>query len=149
MYVFPIERTSQKAIIGSAVIFSLLPVIAVVLRIVARSRLKQFSLDLSDWLIILACVSFLSARVVLYLYRNCLLTKYNALDRSSRVSSTCSRLRCGGGDGIPHERSPCDGRTGVVHPSHEACNRGRGLLVAQSRVNENVHSRLVHQDLLH
>lgn len=58
VYVFPIERTSQKAIIGSAVIFSLLPVIAVVLRIVARSRLKHFSLDLSDWLIILACVSF-------------------------------------------------------------------------------------------
>ncbi|UKZ95955.1 uncharacterized protein TrAFT101_010762 [Trichoderma asperellum] len=56
VYVFPIERTSQKAIIGSAVIFSLLPVIAVVLRIVARSRLKQFSLDLSDWLIILACI---------------------------------------------------------------------------------------------
>ncbi|GFP60236.1 satratoxin biosynthesis SC1 cluster protein 4 [Trichoderma asperellum] len=56
VYVFPIERTSQKAIIGSAVIFSLLPVIAVVLRIVARSRLKHFSLDLSDWLIILACI---------------------------------------------------------------------------------------------
>ncbi|KAM6477054.1 hypothetical protein HDV62DRAFT_383830 [Trichoderma sp. SZMC 28011] len=56
VYVFPIERNSQKALIGCAVVFSLLPVIAVVLRIVARSRLKNFSLDLSDWLIILACI---------------------------------------------------------------------------------------------
>lgn len=58
VYVFPIERDSQKAIIGGAVIFSLLPAIAVVLRLVARSRLKDRRLDLSDWLIVLACVSF-------------------------------------------------------------------------------------------
>lgn len=64
VYVFPIERNSQKALIGCAVVFSLLPVIAVVLRIVARSRLKNFSLDLSDWLIILACVSLSSARFI-------------------------------------------------------------------------------------
>lgn len=64
VYVFPIERNSQKALIGCAVVFSLLPVIAVVLRIVARSRLKNFSLDLSDWLIILACVSLSFARFI-------------------------------------------------------------------------------------
>lgn len=64
VYVFPIERNSQKALVGCAVVFSLLPVIAVVLRIVARSRLKNFSLDLSDWLIILACVSLSFARLI-------------------------------------------------------------------------------------
>lgn len=58
VYVFPIERDSQKAIIGGAVVFSLLPTTAVLLRLVARSRLKDRNLDLSDWLIILACVSF-------------------------------------------------------------------------------------------
>ncbi|KAK7911744.1 hypothetical protein PG985_014225 [Apiospora marii] len=56
LYVFPIERDSQKAIIGGAVVFSLLPAIAVVLRLVARSRLKDRNLDLSDWLIVLACI---------------------------------------------------------------------------------------------
>ncbi|KAL6884734.1 hypothetical protein GGI43DRAFT_432538 [Trichoderma evansii] len=55
-YMFPIERTAQKALIGSAVVFSLLPVTAVVLRIIARSRPKGFSPDLSDWLIIVACI---------------------------------------------------------------------------------------------
>ncbi|KAL7926669.1 hypothetical protein ACQKWADRAFT_328355 [Trichoderma austrokoningii] len=55
-YIFPIERTAQKALIGSAVVFSLLPVTAVALRIVARSRLKDGALDLSDWLIIFACI---------------------------------------------------------------------------------------------
>ncbi|KAK8016872.1 hypothetical protein PG993_015061 [Apiospora rasikravindrae] len=56
VYVFPIERDSQKAIIGGAVVFSLLPTAAVVLRLVARSRLKDRKLDLSDWLIVLACI---------------------------------------------------------------------------------------------
>ncbi|KAI3393573.1 hypothetical protein diail_3922 [Diaporthe ilicicola] len=56
VYVFPIERESQKAIIAGAVVFSLLPAAAVVLRMVARSRLKVHSFDLSDWLIVLACV---------------------------------------------------------------------------------------------
>ncbi|KAI1451208.1 hypothetical protein F4805DRAFT_166453 [Annulohypoxylon moriforme] len=55
-YVFPIERTSQKILIGSAVVFSLIPVTAVILRMVARSRIKNYSLDLSDWLIVLACI---------------------------------------------------------------------------------------------
>lgn len=56
VYVFPIERESQKAIIAGAVIFSLLPTAAVVLRMVARSRIKDRRLDLSDWLILVACV---------------------------------------------------------------------------------------------
>ena len=60
VYVFPIERESQKAIIAGAVVFSLLPTAAVVLRMVARSRLKVHALDLSDWLILAACVSFLA-----------------------------------------------------------------------------------------
>lgn len=67
VYVFPIEREPQKAIIAGAVIFSLLPATAVALRMVARSRLKVRTLDLSDWLILVACVSFLPARVFLYL----------------------------------------------------------------------------------
>ncbi|KAK8048232.1 hypothetical protein PG994_009962 [Apiospora phragmitis] len=56
VYVFPIGRDSQKAIIGGAVVFSLLPMTAVALRMVARSRLKNRTLDLSDWLIVLACI---------------------------------------------------------------------------------------------
>lgn len=67
VYVFPIERESQKAIIGGAVVFSLLPTAAVVLRMVARSRVKDRRLDLSDWLILVACVSSLPTRVSLYL----------------------------------------------------------------------------------
>ncbi|KAI5922447.1 hypothetical protein F4810DRAFT_264441 [Camillea tinctor] len=55
-YVFPIERTSQKVLIGSAVVFSLIPVTAVSLRMVARSRIRNHPLDQSDWLIILACI---------------------------------------------------------------------------------------------
>ncbi|KAI1386037.1 uncharacterized protein F4822DRAFT_414827 [Hypoxylon trugodes] len=55
-YIFPIERDSQKVLIGCAVIFSLLPVTAVVLRLIARSRIRNHILDLSDWLIILACI---------------------------------------------------------------------------------------------
>ena len=69
VYVFPIERASQKAIIAGAVVFSLLPMIAVALRMVARSRLKNRNPDLSDWLIIVACVSFLSILSFLHLYR--------------------------------------------------------------------------------
>lgn len=69
VYVFPIERESQKAIIAGAVVFSLLPTAAVVLRIKARSRRAGHTgLDMSDWLILVACVSFLPARVFLHLY---------------------------------------------------------------------------------
>lgn len=67
VYVFPIERESQKAIIAGAVVFSLLPATAVVLRMVARSRRENWTLDLSDWLILVACVSFFPARVFLYI----------------------------------------------------------------------------------
>ncbi|ETS74685.1 hypothetical protein PFICI_13169 [Pestalotiopsis fici W106-1] len=56
VYVFPIERGSQKAIIAGAVVFSILPVAAVILRIIARSKHKDNKLDLSDWLIILSCI---------------------------------------------------------------------------------------------
>ncbi|KAI1086164.1 hypothetical protein F5B19DRAFT_498610 [Rostrohypoxylon terebratum] len=55
-YMFPIERAGQKILIGCAVVFTIVPVTAVSLRMVARSRLKGHVLDLSDWLIILACI---------------------------------------------------------------------------------------------
>lgn len=66
VYVFPIEREPQRVIIAGAVVFSLLPLTAVVLRMVARSRQKIHTLDLSDWLILVACVSIVPARVFLY-----------------------------------------------------------------------------------
>lgn len=102
VYVFPIEREPQKAIIAGAVVFSLLPTAAVVLRMVARSRLKSFSLDLSDWLIVVACVSFLPARVFLYHYGKPL-TKFNSSGCRRCVPSTRSHLRRGWWDGIPHD----------------------------------------------
>lgn len=102
VYMFPIERESQKAIIAGAVVFSLLPTAAVVLRMVARSRLEVRTLDLSDWLILLACVSLLPARVFLCLYRMPL-KHLNSSGCRSRVPSTRSRLRCGWRDGIPHD----------------------------------------------
>ncbi|KAK8075603.1 hypothetical protein PG997_010266 [Apiospora hydei] len=97
VYVFPIERDSQKAILGGAVVFSLLPTTAVVLRLVARSRLQDRKLDLSDWLIVLACVNLIFTRRQ---QEHQSLTKHaNPLDRRSRVPSTRSRLRRGRGMG--------------------------------------------------
>lgn len=106
VYVFPIEREPQKAIIASAVVFSLLPTASVVLRMVARSRLKDRKLDLSDWLIVLACVSrslSLIAQVSLHLCRDPSLTNLNPAGRRSRLPGTCSRLRRGWGHGLPHD----------------------------------------------
>lgn len=53
---FPVERPNQKALISCAVIFSILPMIAVGLRILAR-RMSNRKIDLSDYLMIAACVS--------------------------------------------------------------------------------------------
>ncbi|KAM0512566.1 hypothetical protein ACHAPE_008743 [Trichoderma viride] len=56
VYKFSIEREPQRAIIAGAVVFSLLPLVAVTGRIYARLRFNNARLDLSDWLIILACI---------------------------------------------------------------------------------------------
>ncbi|KAH9903597.1 hypothetical protein F4778DRAFT_91226 [Xylariomycetidae sp. FL2044] len=58
-FIFPIERPDQRAIIACAIIFSLLPVTAVGLRIVSR-RIANRTLDLSDYIIISACVIVVS-----------------------------------------------------------------------------------------
>ncbi|KAI0127594.1 hypothetical protein BJ170DRAFT_722844 [Xylariales sp. AK1849] len=55
VYMFPIERPSQRLLIAFAVIFSLVPATAVGLRILAR-RLSNRKLDSGDYLIIAACV---------------------------------------------------------------------------------------------
>lgn len=76
VYNFPLTRTPQKAIIAGAVVFSLLPLVAVAGRIYARLRFNNARLDLSDWLIILACVSthlIRSSRVILHVHEKNLL----------------------------------------------------------------------------
>lgn len=69
VFVFPLEREPQKAIIGGAVVFSLLPLAAVAGRIMARLRFNNARLDLSDWLIIAACVSIFirSNQIIIHL----------------------------------------------------------------------------------
>lgn len=54
--IFPVERSNQKALISCAVIFSILPMTAVGLRLLAR-RMSNRKVDLSDYLMIAACVS--------------------------------------------------------------------------------------------
>lgn len=53
---FPVENADQKALISCAVVFSVLPVSAVSLRLLAR-RIAHRNIDLSDYLILAACVS--------------------------------------------------------------------------------------------
>ncbi|KAL2016998.1 hypothetical protein VTK56DRAFT_2679 [Thermocarpiscus australiensis] len=52
--VFPIERQSQRAVIGVATVFTSLAIIACALRALAR-RLARRPLDSSDWCIFAAC----------------------------------------------------------------------------------------------
>ncbi|KAK3331259.1 hypothetical protein B0H66DRAFT_94015 [Apodospora peruviana] len=52
---FPIVTPDQRAVLSVAIIFAFLPVLAVVLRIVAR-RLTSRALDASDYCIMIACV---------------------------------------------------------------------------------------------
>lgn len=56
MVVFPIINGAQKAIIGVAAVFMVLPIVAVTLRIYGR-HLKGVGLDLSDYLIMGGLVS--------------------------------------------------------------------------------------------
>jgi hypothetical protein len=53
---FPIVTHNQKAVLAVAIVFAILPIIAVTLRLVAR-RLAKRSLDASDYCIVAACVS--------------------------------------------------------------------------------------------
>ncbi len=54
--VFPVERDSQRAVLGVAITFTSLAVISCGLRALAR-RIAHRSLDSSDWCIFAACVS--------------------------------------------------------------------------------------------
>ena len=63
VYIFPIERTVQRTVISVGVIFATLPAVAVALRILAR-RLSHRKLDMSDYLIIAACVGICLTRGV-------------------------------------------------------------------------------------
>lgn len=53
---FPVETSDQKAVLGVAITFAILPVIAVCLRLLAR-RISRKGFDLSDYCIVTACVS--------------------------------------------------------------------------------------------
>lgn len=53
--VFPIERQPQKDVITVAIVFTVLAIIACVLRVFAR-RVAHRKLDSSDWCIFAACV---------------------------------------------------------------------------------------------
>lgn len=52
---FPIVTGDQKAVLGVAISFAILPVVAVCLRILARNIANR-KLDLSDYFIMAACV---------------------------------------------------------------------------------------------
>ncbi|KAJ0123903.1 integral membrane protein [Diaporthe amygdali] len=56
---FPIERRDQKSIIAVGVVFSVLPAVAVGMRLVSR-RIIRRTLDWSDYLIIAACITVIS-----------------------------------------------------------------------------------------
>ncbi|ROV99543.1 hypothetical protein VMCG_06338 [Cytospora schulzeri] len=53
---FPVERPQQRALILCAIIFSILPTIAVGLRLLAR-RMSNRKVDASDYMIIAACIT--------------------------------------------------------------------------------------------
>lgn len=53
---FPIVTGDQKAVLGVAIAFAILPVVAVGLRLLARN-IAHRKLDLSDYFIIVATVS--------------------------------------------------------------------------------------------
>ncbi|KAK1753122.1 hypothetical protein QBC47DRAFT_304223 [Echria macrotheca] len=52
---FPIQTADQRAVLGVAIAFAILPVFAVVLRLIAR-RISSRTLDASDYCIVVACV---------------------------------------------------------------------------------------------
>lgn len=54
-FIFPIETQDQRAVIVCSVVFSLLAVVSVALRVLARRRANRV-LDWSDYFVIAACV---------------------------------------------------------------------------------------------
>lgn len=54
--IFPVERNSQKAVIAIGIVFSVIPIVACILRALAR-RIANRALDASDWVLFAACVS--------------------------------------------------------------------------------------------
>ena len=52
---FPIKTHDQRSLLGVNITFAILPVIAVILRVLAR-RITKRALDASDYCIIAACV---------------------------------------------------------------------------------------------
>jgi len=56
---FPIVTHNQRTVLGVAIVFSILPAVAVTLRLVAR-RISKRALDASDYCIVAACVSSLA-----------------------------------------------------------------------------------------
>lgn len=84
--IFPVERSNQKALIACAVIFSILPMTAVGLRLLAR-RMSNRKVDLSDYLMIAACVSLwspLQNRLLLTLSSQINVVGYQALNISCK-----------------------------------------------------------------
>ncbi|KAB5542890.1 hypothetical protein GE09DRAFT_230156 [Coniochaeta sp. 2T2.1] len=52
---FPIETAAQRSVLGVALTFAILPVVAVTLRVIAR-RIASRALDASDYCTIIACI---------------------------------------------------------------------------------------------
>lgn len=77
---FPVETSDQRAVLGVAISFAILPVIAVCLRLAARCIARK-TFDTSDYCIIMACVSFSSCRRVV-----CLIGRIWIAKRSGRLT---------------------------------------------------------------
>ncbi|KAL2756653.1 hypothetical protein ACRALDRAFT_1069423 [Sodiomyces alcalophilus JCM 7366] len=52
---FPVETSDQRAVLGVAISFIILPVLAVCLRLIAR-RISRKGFDLSDYCVVIACI---------------------------------------------------------------------------------------------
>jgi hypothetical protein len=59
MVTFPIVKPAQRAVLGIAITFSILAVTFVILRVTAR-KLAHRAIDISDYLIMIACVGAVS-----------------------------------------------------------------------------------------
>jgi hypothetical protein len=99
--IFPIERDSQRSAIGAALVFVILPTLAVCLRVIA-GRIAHRSIDASDYCVIAACVRLASrlaccsARHLQRLgrYSTSLLVPYLSLVSSPLLFLTFFTLHC-------------------------------------------------------
>jgi hypothetical protein len=80
---FPIEKPAQRAVLGVAIAFSILPVVAVGLRLLAR-KIAGRILDISDYLIMVAAVSLDSGALREHIISGITLTVFG-LDHGSRT----------------------------------------------------------------